>query len=141
MVSTYVTVSGCIPQPTAIDYKQISSSTPPLQKRTQFKNLPNVPKGSMLLVVCLLSNTKNRMFYKPNNRILGKFTKNGRHDRMSRYQEDSLLQYFVCAIYSGHVIVLTKFSYKMLQAKWIEASNVISNKPSNRVQIFILILF
>ena len=114
---------------------------PPLQKRTQFKNLPNVPKVSMLLVVCLLSNTKNRIFYKPNNRILDKFTKNGRHDRMSRYQEDSLLQYFVCAIYSGHVIVLTKFSYKMLQAKWIEASNVISNKPSNRVQIFILILF
>ena len=95
----------------------------------------------MLLVVCLLSNTKNRIFYKPNNRILGKFTKNGRHDRRSRYPEDSLLQYFVCAIYSGQVIVLTKFSYKMLPAKWIEVSNVISNKPSNRVQIFILILF
>ena len=95
----------------------------------------------MLLVVCLLSNTKNRIFYNPKDRILGKFTKNGGHDRMSRYPEDSLLQYFVCAIYSAHVIVLTKLSYKMLQAKWIEVSNVISNKPSNRVQIFILILF
>ena len=75
------------------------------------------------------------------NRILGKFTKNGGHERMSRYPGDSLPQYFVCAIYSGHVIVRTKLSYKMLQAKKIEVSNVISNKPSNRVQIFILILF